>query len=311
MQRNLRLFALMAFTTAVAFTSCKKETSQNTDEPTEMEMNTHSDDQSSVSNEMDAVTTEFTGTLEANADFAGAKVSQTAAICGAIAVADTANQLKRITITYSGDNCAHTHTRQGSVLITMALGTKWKDAGANISVTYQNLVVTRKADNKSITISGTHTLTNVTGGLLRNLAISSPITHTLTSSNMSITFANATQRMWQVARKRDFTFSGGAILTITGMHSANGQTGIAEWGSDRFNRAFTTSITSPIVIKQDCGFRITSGAVQHTRHGVTATVTFGLDAAGLPTVCPGANAFYFKLSWTGLNGNVHTHILPY
>ncbi|HRF19588.1 MAG TPA: hypothetical protein PK977_15540, partial [Chitinophagaceae bacterium] len=68
------------------------------------------------------------------------------------------------------------------------------------------------------------------------------ITHTITSSNMSVTFDDNTQRTWQVARQRVFTYNNGVVITVTGMHAANGITGIAEWGTNRFGNFFTTSI---------------------------------------------------------------------
>lgn len=311
MKKMFSSLAVTALCSALVFTSCKKETNNNSNEPSETEMNAHADDQNRVSGDMDAVTNDISVALESRSDFSGARTAQTNQYCNAVAVFDTANQQKRITITYNGDNCAMTHTRQGVVQVTMPIGTKWRDAGAAVTVTYNNLKVTRKSDNKYITINGSHTFTNVNGGLLINLA-STGITHTVTSSGMSITFMDGTQRNWQVARKKDFTYVGGLVVSISGMHSANGINGIAEWGTDRFGRTFTTSISQPIVVKQDCSFRITSGQVTHNRQAVNATVTFGLDQAGNPMAqCPGSNAYFMKIVWTGPNGNPHTHILPY
>lgn len=306
--------ATAALCTTILFTSCKKEASNNSNEPSETEMNAHADDQNRVSGDMDAINNDLNLVMESNPDFAGARTTQTAQYCNAVAVFDTANQQRRITITYNGDNCFGTHTRQGVVKVTMPFGTRWKDAGAAVTVTYINLKITRKSDNKFITLNGGHTFTNVTGGLLRNLATSgATITHTVASTGMSITFMDGTQRNWQVARKKDFTYSGGLVVSISGTHSANGTNGIAEWGTDRFGRSFTTAITQPIVVKQDCDFRITSGQVTHNRQAVNATVTFGLNQAGSPMgQCPGAtNPFYMKIVWTGPNGNAHTHTLPY
>ena len=101
------------------------------------------------------------------------------------------------------------------------------------------------------------------------------------------------------------------MISITGTHSHNGMTGIAEWGTDRFGHAFYSSITQPLLIKQDCAFRLTAGQIKHDRMGVNATVMFGLNAAGQPTTCPGANPYYFKLVWTGPAGNTHTALVPY
>jgi hypothetical protein len=127
---------------------------------------------------------------------------------------------------------------------------------------------------------------------------------------MTITFDDNSQRTWNVARKKVFTYDNGAVLTITGNHTDGNNNQIAEWGTNRFGNAFTTSITQPLVFRQDCLFRLTGGEVKHQGFA-TATVTFGLDANGAATSCPGTGHYYYKLSWTGPAGNTHNIILPY
>ena len=219
---------------------------------------------------------------------------------------------RTITITYNGTNCLGNRTRTGVIVISMAQNVRWKNAGAILNVTFQNFKVTRLLDNKSITLNGTQTYTNVSGGLLINLPTLNTITHTITSSNMSVTFDNGSQRNWQVARQRVFTYNNGIVVTINGMHTDGTITGIAEWGTNRFGHAFITAITQPLVLRQDCNFRLVSGKVHHVSSNVfDATVTFGLDAAGNPTGCPGLGNYYMKIEWTGLLGVAHTAILPY
>jgi hypothetical protein len=101
------------------------------------------------------------------------------------------------------------------------------------------------------------------------------------------------------------------VVTITGTHTDGNNTGIAEWGTNRFGGAFATSIVEPLVVRQDCNYRLVSGKVKHTTPLVTATATFGLNANGEPTSCPGLGAYYFKVLWTGPNGNSITVIRPY
>jgi len=194
----------------------------------------------------------------------------------------------------------------------MPAGVHWKDAGAALTVTYQNYKVTRLSDKKSITINGSHLLTNVSGGLLYQLPNLQTITHTIGSSNLSITFDDGSQRNWNVARKRVYSYNNGApLITISGTHTEGSQTGIADWGTDRFGRAFSTAITQPLVISSACNFRLTSGEVLHTRPGSTAVVTFGLDKNGLATTCPATGSYYFKVVWTGTSGTSQTFIAPY
>jgi len=215
-----------------------------------------------------------------------------------------------VTLTYNGNNCAGTHSRTGNIVISMPANVRWKDAGATLTLTYTNLVITRLADNKSITINGSHTLTNVSGGLLVNLPVLNSITHAINSNNMSVRFDDNTQRTWQVARRRVFTYNNGIVVTVTGTRTEGNSTNIAEWGTNRLGRTFTTAITQPLVFRQDCSFRLVSGQVTHTLPAFSATGTFGLDAAGNATTCPGAGAYYCKVIWQGPNTS-HSIIFPY
>jgi hypothetical protein len=192
----------------------------------------------------------------------------------------------------------------------MAKGMYWKNAGAFVTVTFQDLKVTRVHDKKNFTINGTHIITNESGGLLRNLSTLHTITHNISSSNMSITFDDNTQRTWQVAKRREFTYDNGIVSRITGNHAEGSSTDIAVWGSNRFGKPFTTIIIQPLVIRQDCNFRVTSGTVKH-EGWATATITFGLNSDGIPTACPGLNSYYYELIWTGLFGKAHSIIKPY
>ncbi len=306
--RILSLTALF-FAFVLVFMSCKKESSISQDYSAET--STHSDDQSRFSNEVDAVANDANLALEVTPAFSGRPGELQTLICDADVALDTLSNPRTITITYNGSNCLGNRTRTGTIVISMAQGVRWKDAGAAISVSFQNFKITRLSDNKSITINGTQTYTNVSGGLLVNLPVLNTITHTITSSNMSVTFDNGSQRTWQVARQRTFTYNNGVVITVTGIHTDGNTTGIAEWGTNRFGRAFTTAITEPLVLKQDCLFRVGSGKVVHTTPMYNVAATFGLDANGNATTCPGTGYYYMKLVWTGPNGNTQTALLPY
>lgn len=306
--RILSLTAIV-FSLSLLFTACKKDSSAAVDYTDES--SAQADDQSRFSTEEDAVANDANLSLEATSGFTGRTYDIQSIICDATVVVDTTSNPRTITITYNGSNCLGTRTRTGAIVISMAQGVRWKNAGAVVNVTFQNLKVTRVSDNKSITINGTQTYTNVSGGLLINLPVLGTITHTITSSNMSVTFDNASQRSWQVARQRVFSYSNGGAITTTGTHTEGSTTRIAEWGSNRFGHTFTTAIVEPLVIRQDCSMRLVSGKVEHSTSLFNASVTFGLDATGNPTSCPGTGTYYMKIMWTGLAGVAHTTILPY
>ena len=311
MQKNLRKLAALVLIASASLTACKKETNNNPGvEVNETELKAHTQDQANVSNEIDALTNDINLALEADPGFAG-RYMNVANLCNATAVADTSSDPRTITITYTGANCANNRTRTGEVVLSMPANTRWKNAGAVITVTINNLKITRTSDNKSITINGTKTFTNVSGGKLIQLPNLTSIIHDVASTGLSIRFDDSTSRNWQLARRRTYTLENNQlVISTTGRHAAGNLTTIAEWGTDRFGRVFATAITQPLVIRQDCGFRLTSGQVQHERALATAVVTFGLDAAGVATTCPSGN-YYYKIMWTGPGGNTHTLIQPY
>lgn len=296
---------------ALVFTSCKKDDKKTDDTSWSTQLDQHNDDANRVSNEMDAVADDGNLVVETNAGLSGKEMSPQSIICDATVTVDTVSNPKKVTVVYNGTNCLGNRTRTGTVVFSMPAGVHWRDQNATLTVTYQNLKITRLSDNKSITINGTHTITNVTGGLLQNLPTLGTITHRINSSNMSITFDDNSQRTWSVARQRSFSYNNGIVVSITGTQTVNGVANVAEWGTNRFGSAFTTAITSPIIIRQDCNLRVTSGTIQHTGLAATTTVQFGLDAQGNPTSCPGTGNYYLKLSWTGPNGNTATLIHVY
>jgi len=307
MKKQLSSLLTLCLSLAILFTACQKEgtPSQNNTDAT-----THSDDQSRFSNEMDAVAGDANVALNSQTGFSG-RGSDLQFICDATIAVDTVSNPRTITITYNGTNCLGNRIRTGVIVLSMPANVRWKDAGAVVTVTFQNFKITRVSDNKSITINGVKTLTNESGGLLIHLASLQTVTHLVNSSGLSVTFDNGSQRNWQVARKHVYTYNNGAVLTVTGNHTQGNVTGIAEWGTNRFGNSFTSAITAPMVIRQDCNFRLTAGQVLHTTPNFTANATFGLDAMGNPAGCPGTAAYYMKVTWTGPAGNTYTAILPY
>ena len=325
MQKGLKLAAILGLSLSVAFMSCKKTDTVPADTVSDLAI--HADDQANVANENDAVLNDANTALETNgSSLSGITVTGgdngavtsgisgtqgvIGTICDATYVLDTLNGQKRIVITYNGANCSGTRTRTGVVVISMPLGTHFKDAGAALTINIQNLKITKLKDGKSISINGSEVLTNVSGGLLKNLASLGSITHTITSDGLTVTFDNATQRTWMLSKQRVYSYNNGIVITTTGTHTDGTITGISEWGTNRFGNAFVTSITVPKVIRQDCNFRLVSGQVTHQRLAANVVVTFGLDSAGNPTSCP-TGVYYYKVVWIGTNGIVKTYILPY
>jgi hypothetical protein len=309
MKIKIHFILIAALALSVSFLSCKKAgvSAENTD------MVTQADDHSNFSTGTDEISNDINTTIDNYNAFQG-KVGSvddiTGLPCNATAVMDSANGLRRITITFNGPNCTNTRNRVGVILLTMPLAQRWKDAGAVLTINVQNMVITRIRDGKSIVVNGTILATNVSGGRLRDLASLGTIVHTVTSNGMTVTFENNTQRSWQIAKQRTFTYNNGIVITTIGTHTDGSTTGISEWGTNRFGNAFVTAITQPMVIRQDCDWRLVSGRVNHSRLVANVDVTFGLDAAGNPIACPNG-PFYMKIVWTNANNVVRTFIVAY
>ena len=304
------IFSLVFFS-VILFTACKKDDSSSNNNGENDVVATAVSDESQVTSEMDQIALDAGTAIEFEGTFSGNNGVLDQIICDATVEYSTSTNPMTVTITYNGSNCGYGRTRTGSIVLSMIQGTEWKNAGSSFTVTFNDLKITKTATNKSITITGTHTVTNVSGGLLIHLPTEGPITHTITSENMKVSFDNGTARNWNVAKQRVYTYNNGAVLTITGTHVEGDVTGIAEWGTNRAGVAFTTSTVTPVIVKQSCNFRVTGGAVKHSTEAFSAVATFGLNQGGEVIECPGTGKYYYKLVWTGQNGNSLSVILPY
>ena len=332
--KTTNLFRLFAGVTCVAlFISCNKNNAKSTSTSTNADLQTQADDEAQVSNESDAVSNDaatvmysspaISGNSEVNRGSSGTTTNSVneengvngplgISICDATITWDTTSSTRTITITYNGSNCWGNRTRSGVVTITVPTGVYWGQAGATVTIDIQNLKITRMRDNKTIVINGTKTFTNESGGRLIDLASLTTIIHDVTGS-MSITFNNGSQRTWGESKHRVFTYDNGVVITTTGTHTDSlGNSNVAEWGTNRFGVGFESLITQPKIIRQDCDFRLVSGENQILRtDNVTTDITYGLDANGNPTSCPGSGTYYFKVVRTNAGGVSFTAILPY
>jgi hypothetical protein len=318
---KMRVLALAAIAAAVGFTACKKSSkSDDVDSNVELaaRVTNHTDDQNNFATQMDAVDNDINSTIESNNAF-GREMNVMTPPCNVTVAFDSVAQngalYRRLTMTFTGNNCQNTHSRTGQIVVTQPMSQHWTDSGAVITENVNNLKITRLSDNKSIVLNGTRTVTNVSGGRLAQLVLGgrSSILHAI-AGNMNIRFEDSTSRQWNISRKRLFSrpnTSQMILITVTGGHTLNGVTGVAEWGTNRYGAPFVTRISEPLRMNSECNFRLGSGQIEHTGIGATTTVTFGLDAQGAPTTCPGANPYYFKAVWTNNNGISQTIIRPY
>jgi hypothetical protein len=312
MKKSIQLITAFALILSFTFVSCKKtDTNDNSSDYT-AELSAHSDDQARFAEENDAMDNDANLFIDNYPAFNGVIGGVNNLPCHATHTLDSSNGIRRITITYNGLDCRGLTYRTGEVVLSMPVSQHWRDMGAVLTITTNNLHITRVRDNRSITINGVKTITNVTGGRLANLPALGTITHAIASPGMTVTFDNNTQRVWRIAKQRDFTYNGSIVITTTGTHVDGTTTGISEWGMNRFGHQFVTAITAPLVIREDCDFRLVSGQVTHSKLVASTVVTFGLDVNGNPTGCPAPGDFYYmKIVWTGANGVIRTVIQRY
>jgi hypothetical protein len=331
--KNLHRILFATSLTGLLFAACSKSNNSNNSNATttsDSTLQTQSDDEARVSNETDAAFNDVNTSMSASGDVSGASQSPVVrfgvgvtgasadtvqtTICDAIVVIDSVSNPRTITITYNGTNCNLLRVRTGTITISIPQGVQWRDQGAQVTVTFANFMVTRLLDNKTITFNGTHTYTNVSGGSLASLNANSTttITHTLTSSNMSITFDNGTQRTWNIARQRVFSYNSGIVVTETGLETQGTLSGISEWGLNRYGNSFTAQLAQALVVSQSCSWQTTSGEAILTNSAGSIALTFGLNSTGQATSCPIFPAvFYYQLVWTGAAGKTYSYILPY
>lgn len=309
MKQKILSSLLSVLCIAILFTACKKNDDSGTPDA-DAQVVAHANDESQVSSDLDGISLDVSTVVEFDPVFSGNNSVLDEIVCDATVAYNKESDPMTITITYNGSNCGAGRARTGKVVLSMPKGQEWKNPGAAITLSFQQLKISR--ESKSITINGSQTFTNVSGGLLFQLPnLPEGIIHTITSGDMSVSFDNGTARNWNVAKKHAYTYNEGVVLTVTGTHTEGSDEGIIEWGSNRFGNSFRTITTSPLIIRQACSFRLTSGEVKHSTDAHTSIVTFGLDATGVAAICPGTGHYYYKLAWTGRNGNSLNLILPY
>ncbi len=329
--KTMNLFRIAVIVVCLGlFFACSKSNNSGTSSTatTEDNLQAQSDDQTMASNEDDALSNDADAAMSSNSSIGGSSVDGVPVnnrvatmgvntvdsgnvICDATITVDTTSSTRTVTITYNGTNCWGNRIRTGTVVISVPRGVHWSDVGATVNISVDDLQIKRVRDGKTITFNGSKTITNVTGGLLKDLATLTSITHTI-SDSFNITFNNGRTADWNASKQRVFTYNNGVVITTTGTHSDGTNSDVAEWGTNRFGVSYESLITAPKVIEQSCDYRLTSGANEIINSkGATATITYGLDATGSPTSCPGSGSYYAELVYVTPAGKTYTFIFPY
>ena len=313
---------LSFFVLSMVVVSCKKKNSDATpavaDSTVTAEPNQHkqqSADEQGVSSESDDAVSLADSVITAmGAQFNGGRTAAPS-LCGGTIIPDSSH--KSFVIRFDSSSRCDGKVRSGSISVALTSGTKWSAAGATVTVTFNNYTVTRIADSlsHSWTFNGYHTITNVNGGRVHDLSAVQPqVVHKIRGL-MSVSFdGGSVKRSWDIARLRTYDRVGPLqyTCTVAGDTTVAGVSGYSVIGANRYGDAFSVRITSPIVKTNICRwFRTRSGEKVFSGLKHSLTVTFGTDYLGNILPASQTCAFFYKVTWTGSDGNVKTKVLAY
>ena len=302
---------LTAAVIGLIFTGCKKNQDNGVKPVDDTPQQTMSaSDQTNVENESNEAMD------DANSALQGISSTRSFNFCN-VTIDSSQASTGLIVLTYTGNNCANTKLRSGSISIQLPyIGgqvRRWRDTSATVTLTFNTYKVTRLSDNKSITLNGTHSITNVSGGLLATITPGNPRVHKI-RANLQLTFDDGTQRTWQAARTRTYNIANNIVTDqVTGDTTINGYSNVAMWGVNRAGNNFYTSITTPVISNifgGTCLYKPISGVRVHYGLVHTITVTYGVESNGNAT--PSGNCPYgYKVNWVNGQGSAVQVIKPY
>lgn len=303
---------ILSITGFISLNSCKKEKNINNDDYAAQ--SAAADDEAGIASATDQALTDVNSAIDGSS-FAqrSSDPNQTNGIhpiCGG--TIDSSQKSEGIIIiNFDGTTNCNGRTRSGQIKIEKTAGSKWRDAGTTINITFINFKVTRIRDNKSIVINGSKSITNITGGLVRDLQAGQSLVHKVRGS-LSVTFNNNTTRSWNVARKNTYAMDSNNVrwIKIEGDTTIGSDAHVVVWGVNRNNDNFEVVINTPIEANSTCEFdEPVKGVKVHKKLARELTVTFGVDAHGDP-VSSGC-AYGFKAEWENARGQHRELIVEY
>ncbi|HVS97815.1 MAG TPA: hypothetical protein VHE54_15075 [Puia sp.] len=293
-------FLLVALCAGILF-GCKKSSAGLDNTPVfTTYVRAQTDDLVRISTTIDAIFNDVDSVLANPVDLCSAHVSVDS-------VSDT------VSILYNNGSCGSL-SYSGTVRIGYVPGSNFDHALDTVGIRLYNVMVNTPPDTAHISFSGLVYYTNVSGGSLAGLAGggASPVVHTITGVNLNVVYAFTWPSNWQIARQRTYSNDGGLVISTSGMDSVGTFGAVSEWGGNRFGNSVIAGIDSALTIHQGCGWQLTGGRLHLYNPAGTTSVTYGLDSTGAATGCPAAGIpYYYKLSWTGIDENPYTAVLPY
>jgi hypothetical protein len=218
-------------------------------------------------------------------------------ICGVLL--DTSQVTSGImSINYTGANCFG-RIRTGSVRFSIRDYPlkKWKNQGAVITIEYLSYRLQRVSDGKTITLTGTQTLTNESGGTWYELwYLNQPnVVYHLVGEGLKIGFDQVDVAKFSMDRRMTYTYAApNTACSVSGNGTADGHGSLENWGYNRKGDKFYSEVKRPYVWKTQCGsvapvegeVEIILDGKAHTLNSFYGVDKDGNDVSGSTNPCP-------------------------
>jgi hypothetical protein len=338
MNKNKTVLNLLVvvFSAVLAFSSCKKTheyTLVNTTDDTETQSNIASDELE-LNSELSQAVNEILAASTISAATSGDSQSGSGnlfLISGAV-IDTSAINAGRVKITYYGKNADKTKGRLGDIEINYALaGGKlipWNTKGASATIKFTNYeVFFLKITNKALSLNGSCKVTNVSGGLLKNIMdpalvpgdslIEKVQAHLSYTYNDNATTINTWD--WNCNQLRIFN---GYVLngkdtaitcTLKGDTTVNNIHNTASWGETRSRQKFYSCITVPMQHSVS-GVALLSNPLigRKVILGIAEPIiaTYGVDKQGAP-VSANDYSYGYIIAWTNPTNQPKQAVISY
>jgi hypothetical protein len=275
-------------------TACKK------DEPIEVPTDSTpvqqlSQDDSSVEYNVDEVIIDAGDILSGNFGLKNLNLPCNSTLESVTVTNDTVNYH----INYNGQNCSQSTHRTGSVIIQLKEDTDWSTPGSFLLVEFIDYKVTNIFNGITMTINGTSSLENVSGGTIQELGSGVNTVINKNVADVMVTFSNLSAREWHLSKLLVYSGAPGSLVLATnGFGNAHGYNSVLSWGKDREDKVFISQVAESVVCTEACNFVPRSGRQIYSIpvDNLTATVTYGYNSNNEPisgAECP----THYKLEW--------------
>jgi hypothetical protein len=266
------------FATIILTTSCKKDKEKLDEGAINL-----ATDEAAIDEESHQLVDDGSTAMECN-NISNARIGKLFRICGADS-AIVADDYKSAKIYYNNSvSCDGNRKRTGILDIVLSKGNAWKDQGSEITISTQNITITRLKDLKVVSIKGTHIVKNLNGGTLVDVLLSNQtLKHEITAVGMQVSLENGSQvRTWNAHRYHTiYKNSNGLEIKIEGADP----NGVALNGTSAKGDNFVTTITQALILNScngtstDAKWNVLDGIKSHTVNGKKIDVGYGYNTS--------------------------------